>query len=191
MRPEREQGDADRHRRGDKARAIFLRPEMAAELDLWLNTRALFRSTGGAFVNLRGGDGRNSGERPATLDPGARGRVFGEGRIEAGRRELPDAAHTYATSTCKRKVAANCQLAASLPQDPLSSICISSGTGCGEPQRAADGNPHCRATPRRRRQTATKAGTNHRKVGITIVRATVKVRQAQWAKQETANSGAG
>ena len=58
--------------RGDKVRTIFLRPEMQAELDLWLNTRALFRfDTPALFVNLHGGEGTQQQRRTPepTLDP--------------------------------------------------------------------------------------------------------------------------
>lgn len=112
--------------RGDKARTIFLRPEMQAELDLWLNTRALFRfDTPALFVNLHGGDGQyNSGERLSQRSIRERVDVYLE---KAGLKQegvsCQTLRHTYATLyvQAKGKAANRAVLAASLGHsDPKS-----------------------------------------------------------------------
>ena len=112
--------------RGDKARTIFLRPEMQSELDLWLNTRALFRfDTPALFVNLHGGDGQyNSGERLSQRSIRERVDVYLE---KAGLKQegvsCQTLRHTYATLyvQAKGKAANRAVLAASLGHsDPKS-----------------------------------------------------------------------
>ena len=112
--------------RGDKVRTIFLRPEMQAELDLWLNTRALFRfDTPALFVNLHSGEGRNnSGERLSQRSIRERVDVYLE---KAGLKQegvsCQTLRHTYATLyvQAKGQAANRAVLAASLGHsDPKS-----------------------------------------------------------------------
>jgi len=159
--------------RGDKARAIFLRPEMQAELDLWLNTRALFRfDTPALFVNLRGGDGQcNSGERLSQRSIRARVDVYLE---KAGLKQegvsCQTLRHTYAALyvQAKGRAANRAVLAASLGHsDPRSSdmyfewihtVAENPSEPLMEIHTAAQRQAEAAS------DTTTKAGTNHRRV---------------------------